>query len=67
MGFFQVDASGGVGTLRPRKPKALPAGPSAATHKAAPSKPAPRPTKTKSGGIDLDLTADSDDADFEKF
>lgn len=68
MGFFQVDASGG-GSLRSRKPKALPAGPSAMAHKPAPAKPGPRSgsAKSTSGGIDLDLRSDSDDADFEKF
>jgi methyl-accepting chemotaxis protein len=69
MSFFQVDGGSSGGALRPRKPKALPPGPSAHMHS---SKPAPRPSapraSTKGGGIDLDLSSDhGDDGDFEKF
>ena len=66
MGFFRVD-DGAQQTLRPRKPKALPAGPSHAGGHAAPKGPAPRASKTGGGGIDLDLGADADDSAFEKF
>ncbi len=67
MSFFRVD---GATAMRVGKPKALPAGPSAAP-KAAP-KPAPRPAPTahaatKKGGIELDLSPDSEDGEFEKF
>jgi len=73
MSFFRVD-EGAHQTLRPRKPKALPAGPSAA-HAPAPRparstmKPSAKPAarKTASGGVDLDLSADVDDGEFEKF
>jgi len=75
MSFFRVDEGGGITRSRPR---ALPAGPSAA-HSAAPSaprKPAPKPGQrpapaaqaaAKKGGIELDLSPDSEDGDFEKF
>jgi methyl-accepting chemotaxis protein len=63
MSFFRVD--GGAGVMRAHKPKALPAGPSAA-RKPAP-KPAPRPAPGKRGGIELDLSPDSEDGEFEKF
>ncbi|GAB6127006.1 HAMP domain-containing methyl-accepting chemotaxis protein [Humidesulfovibrio idahonensis] len=66
MSFFRVDGGGTV--LRPRKPKALPAGPSAAKPQAAPRPAAPAaPSAKKSGGIELDLSPDSDDGEFEKF
>ncbi len=79
MSFFRVD--GVVGVLRPRKPKALPAGPSAAFKPAPkpaaprPSGPASKPAASKSapaagkagGGIELDLSPDGDDGEFEKF
>ncbi|OIO04144.1 MAG: hypothetical protein AUJ49_03495 [Desulfovibrionaceae bacterium CG1_02_65_16] len=76
MSFFRVD--GGVSASRPSRPKALPAGPSAA-HAAAPrpthgpsgaakpsDKPAAKPAPKK-GGIELDLSPDGDDGEFEKF
>ncbi|HWR03361.1 MAG TPA: methyl-accepting chemotaxis protein [Humidesulfovibrio sp.] len=71
MSFFRVD--GGTSIMRPSKPKALPAGPSAAPK--SPSRPAPRPSApsasaskaAKKGGIELDLSPDSDDGEFEKF
>ncbi len=73
MSFFRVDD--GAAAMRVHKPRALPAGPSAAP-KATP-KPAPRPAPTghapkghaaaKKGGIELDLSPDSEDGEFEKF
>jgi methyl-accepting chemotaxis protein len=78
MSFFRVD--GDIVGLRPRKPKALPAGPSAKPAAAPPARPAPSAPKpapapaakkasasNKSGGIELDLSPDGDDGDFEKF
>jgi len=66
MSFFRVDGGGTV--MRPRKPKALPAGPSASKPQAAPRPAAPAaPSAKKSGGIELDLSPDSDDGEFEKF
>jgi methyl-accepting chemotaxis protein len=75
MSFFRVD--GGGSTLRNRKPKALPAGPSAASH-SAPQRGSHPAANTgagsasasatkKSGGIELDLSPNSDDGEFEKF
>ncbi|MBI5519438.1 MAG: HAMP domain-containing protein [Desulfovibrio sp.] len=71
MSFFRVD--GGTSVLRPSKPKALPAGPSAAP-KASPRpapksgpRTAPAASASKNGGIELDLSPDSDDGEFEKF
>jgi len=64
MSFFRVD--GDLGVVRNRKPRALPAGPSSA--KSAPPRPAAAPkTAKKSGGIELDLSPDGDDGEFEKF
>ena len=65
MGFFRVDD--GHQAQRNRKPKALPAGPSA--HLAAFGAPKGHGPvkKAKSGGLDLDLSADADDGEFEKF
>ncbi len=66
MGFFRVD--NGPQAQRARKPKALPAGPSAYTHVAPKAHgPAPHGPARKSGGIDLDLSSDADDGEFEKF
>ncbi|OGR36959.1 MAG: chemotaxis protein [Desulfovibrionales bacterium GWA2_65_9] len=69
MGFFRVDD--GHQVQRSRKPKALPVGPSHAAAHAAPKAQGPAPhgpvKKVKSGGIDLDLSADADDGEFEKF
>jgi methyl-accepting chemotaxis protein len=59
MGFFRVD-DGAHKALRPKKPKALPAGPSAHAAQKAHA-PAPK----KGSGFDLDLTAE--DEQFEKF
>jgi methyl-accepting chemotaxis protein len=69
MSFFQVDGGSSGGALRPRKPKALPPGPSAHAHAAKPaSRPSAPRASTKGGGIDLDLGSDhGDDGDFEKF
>jgi len=66
MGFFRVDD--GHQAMRTRKPKALPVGPSHAAH-AAPKAhgPAPHGPAKKPGGIDLDLSSDADDGEFEKF
>jgi methyl-accepting chemotaxis protein len=61
MGFFRVDE--GHLVRKASKPKALPPGPSHAMSHAAPKGPAPK----KGGGIDLDLGADADDGEFEKF
>jgi methyl-accepting chemotaxis protein len=66
MSFFRVD-EGAHQVIRPRKPKALPAGPSAEAAAPKPAKPAKSARKTASGGVDLDLSADVDDGDFEKF
>ena len=67
MGFFRVDDGHQV---QRRKPKALPPGPShAPVHApihvahAAPKSNGP----AKKGGIDLDLSPDADDGEFEKF
>ncbi|MBA4357572.1 MAG: chemotaxis protein, partial [Desulfovibrio sp.] len=68
MGFFRVD-DGAHKTLRPKKPKALPAGSSHAAYQ-APKAHGPAPhgsAQKKGGGIDLDLSADVDDGEFEKF
>ncbi len=68
MGFFRVDVSGAAVMRKPRKPMALPAGPSAKA--AAHHAPAPKPSRggSKGGGIDLDLSSDhAEDGDFEKF
>ncbi|MDQ7836591.1 MAG: methyl-accepting chemotaxis protein, partial [Humidesulfovibrio sp.] len=62
MGFFRVD-DGSQAARRASKPKALPVGPSHAAAHVAPKKPTPK----KGGGIDLDLGADADDGEFEKF
>ncbi|MBU1040746.1 MAG: HAMP domain-containing protein [Proteobacteria bacterium] len=61
MGFFRVDD--GHQAQRTRKPKALPAGPSA---HAAPKAHSPAPKASK-GGLDIDLSSDADDGEFEKF
>jgi methyl-accepting chemotaxis protein len=61
MGFFRVDE--GHQARRASRPKALPVGPSHAAAHATPKGPAPK----KGGGIDLDLNADADDGEFEKF
>jgi methyl-accepting chemotaxis protein len=68
MSFFRVD-EGAHQSLRPRKPKALPAGPSAAASAAPkpPKGPKPAAKKAAGGGVDLDLSADVDDGEFEKF
>jgi len=67
MSFFRVE--GGSGIVRPRKPRALPAGPTAKAQGRPASSPAPSaPANPKKGsGIELDLSPDSDDGDFEKF
>ena len=67
MGFFRVDD--GHQAQRSRKPKALPVGPSHAAAHAAPHAAAKPhgPAKGKGGGIDLDLSSDADDGEFEKF
>jgi methyl-accepting chemotaxis protein len=74
MSFFRVD--GDTAVMRPRKPKALPAGPSAARKPQAAPKPAgphaaphtaAHTAAKKGGGIELDLSPDSDDGEFEKF
>ncbi|MDR3639833.1 MAG: methyl-accepting chemotaxis protein [Humidesulfovibrio sp.] len=69
MSFFRVDSGGTV--MRHRKPKALPAGPSArphgAPHPTAGAAPSASAAQKRSGGIELDLSPDSDDGEFEKF
>jgi len=68
MSFFRVD--GGATVMRSRKPKALPAGPSASAKPQAaprPAGPSAPSTSKKSGGIELDLSPDTDDGEFEKF
>ncbi len=76
MSFFRVEDGGGV--IRPRKPKALPPGPSAQHAAKASSTAGTAPTasgkagsgkapRASGGGIDLDLSPDGDDSDFEKF
>ncbi|PKN08075.1 MAG: chemotaxis protein [Deltaproteobacteria bacterium HGW-Deltaproteobacteria-8] len=66
MGFFRVDD--GHQAQRSRKPKALPVGPSHAAAQGGPKAhgPASKAGK-KTGGIDLDLSSDADDGEFEKF
>ncbi len=74
MGFFRVDD--GRQTQR-RKPKALPAGSSHASahapihvahmEHAAPKGNGSAHAPTKKGGIDLDLSPDAEDGEFEKF
>ena len=66
MGFFRVDD--GRQTQR-RKPKALPAGSShAPIHVAHMEHAAPKANgSAKKGGIDLDLSPDAEDGEFEKF
>ena len=64
MGFFRVDD--GHQVQRSRKPKALPAGPSAHAAHAAPKAHGPAPKASK-GGLDIDLSSDADDGEFEKF
>ncbi|MDO9632645.1 MAG: methyl-accepting chemotaxis protein, partial [Humidesulfovibrio sp.] len=64
MGFFRVDD--GHQAQRSRKPKALPAGPSAHAAHAAPKAHSPAPKASK-GGLDIDLSSDADDGEFEKF
>jgi len=68
MSFFRVDD--GAAAMRSRKPRALPAGPSAVPRSAP--KPAPHPAPAghaavKKSGIELDLSPDSEDGEFEKF
>lgn len=68
MNFFRVDMGAAASSHKPRRPIALPAGSSAPA-----SHPSPRPVKPKgggknsAGGINLDLGAQPDDGDFEKF
>ncbi|MHC1700082.1 MAG: methyl-accepting chemotaxis protein [Humidesulfovibrio sp.] len=65
MGFFRVD-DGQRQTIRPKKPKALPAGASHAAAHPAPKGHGPA-SGPKKGGLDLDLGTDADDGEFEKF
>ncbi len=65
MGFFHVD-DGAHQVVRPKKPKALPPGRSQA-QPAPKGLTAERPAKKKAGGLDLDLSTDADDGEFEKF
>jgi len=68
MGFFRVDAGGVQQSFRSKKPKALPAG---SAHVAAKAKPYTVGKSAgaigKGGGVNLDMAADSDDNQFEKF
>jgi methyl-accepting chemotaxis protein len=66
MGFFRVDAGGAQQTFRPKKSKALPAGTAYTATKAKPYTASKSPSKGGKG-VNLDLGADNDDDQFEKF
>ncbi|SNS14891.1 methyl-accepting chemotaxis protein [Humidesulfovibrio mexicanus] len=66
MSFFRVD--GGTQVMRRAKPKALPAAPSSGKAAKPTPPPAPKPSgNAKKSGIELDLSPDTEDGEFEKF
>jgi len=68
MGFFRVDAGGAQQTFQTKKAKALPTGLAHTAAKAKPYLASKAASKgNKSGGVNLDLGADNDDDQFEKF